>query len=109
MNTPFVAAQIVGTQLTILVIIHLASRARRPETDSDANVFRILPGIAWLVAVASPLISAVYVIAAFVPSYHHRQLFIGFSLMFFVAAVYYLILVELLQDGVSTAKRHQPH
>jgi hypothetical protein len=98
MNTPaaFVhPAEIVGIQATILVIMHLASRARRSDADSDANVFRIVPGISWLMAIASPLISALYVIAAFVPSYHHRKLFIGFSLMFFVVAVYGVYCVSL--------------
>jgi amino acid permease len=95
-SLPFVKAlEIVGIQLTILLVIYLASRARRSETDSDANVFRVVPWIAWLIAIACPLISAVYVVAAFVPSYHHRQLFITFSLLFFVAALYSVYYVTL--------------
>lgn len=89
------AAELVGVQLTILVVIYLSSRARRSEADSDENIFRIVPWIAWLIAIACPLISAVYLIAAFVPGYHERQLFLAFSLMFFVSALYGVYCVTL--------------
>jgi hypothetical protein len=89
------AAELVGIQLTILVIFYVASRARRSAADSDANVFRIVPWIAWLIATACPLISAIYVIAALVPSYHEQPLFLAFSLMFFVAALYGIYCVTL--------------
>jgi amino acid permease len=88
-------AALVFIQLMILVAIHLGSRARRSETDFDTNVFRIVPWIAWLIAIACPLISAVYVVAAFTPSFHHQQLFITFAFLFFIAAIYSVYYVTL--------------
>jgi hypothetical protein len=82
------AAELIGIQITILVVVYLSSRARRSEADSGANIFRIVPWIAWLIAIACPLISGVYLIAAFVPGYHEQRLFLASSLMFFVTALF---------------------
>lgn len=82
------AVELIGIQVFVLVAIHWASRAQRSDAERDENLFRIVPAVAWTIAIACPLISVVYAVAAFVPGYHHRGLFLGFSLLFFIVAIY---------------------